>query len=115
MVKVNSVSQFKFAHPVWMNFEYVTRGLRGSIKWPPRFCQHSINDFVFGVDPDDRQISPDEHHVNGCVDAAISPFDEQQTFVWMQAVAKSEPAQFAQKRPAPFCLDGSDGRVAQIS
>lgn len=91
------IPDFEFVQPVWMDFQDVFGRLAGDVGGMPSACQDGIHDDIFGVDPDDRQIHEDEQHVDGGVEAAVTPLDNNQTFARSEAGAEHEAAQAAEE------------------
>lgn len=97
ILELYTIPDFEFVQPVWMDFEDVFGRMAGDIGGMPSACQDGIHDHIFGVDPDDRQIYEDEQHVDGGIEATVTPLDKNQTFARSEAGAKHEAAQAAEE------------------
>jgi hypothetical protein len=97
MLELYMIPDFEFIQPIGMDLKDVFCSLAGSIGGTPSARQDGIHDDIFGVDPDHCQVHEDEQHVDGGVEAAVTPLDENQTFARSEAGAKHEAAQAAEE------------------
>ena len=104
ILELDLVPRGKFGQPAGMDLQNVSGWLTGSIGGTPGARQNSIHNGMAGIYPDYCQVHINKKHVDGCVEAAITRFDQQQTFSVVQAGTAHQTAQAAKETVTINCL-----------
>ncbi len=81
ILELDVVANVEFTQPGRVDLQDIPGWLAWGVCRPPGTGQYGIHDILFGVDPYYCQIHENEQHMNGGIQPAITPFNEQEAFV----------------------------------
>ena len=97
ILELYMIPNFEFVQSSRMDLQDIFRRLAGDVSGNPGTRQNGIHNHISGVDPDDRQVREDKQHMDGSVNAAVTPFDKKQTFVGGKTGTEHQTAQTAKE------------------
>jgi hypothetical protein len=100
ILELDDIPNFEFVQPLRVDFQDVPGWLARSIGWMPGARKDGVHDNLLGIDPDDGQVHENEKHVDGSIETTVARFDQQQTFVCVEAGTEHQATQTAHETVA---------------